>query len=231
MKILGIETSSYRYSLSLHDGAALLRMMVSNRDVPGSPRDGGIFSLLKDLLAGPEARDLRAIAVAIGPGMFTALRVGIGIAKGVALSRGIPVVGVSSLDAMGLPLSRSLTPLIVTTNAYHGEAYAAVYDRGALISGHVCGTPDEIRRRLTGKGLGVRRRPVYLVGSGCPVLTSSPAFAPGPRFRPLVFPFLAPTSAEVVAIAVARIDRGEYDDLDRLEPCYIRATDAERCHH
>jgi tRNA threonylcarbamoyladenosine biosynthesis protein TsaB len=91
--------------------------------------------------------DLEAIAVGVGPGTFTGLRIGIATARALAHARGIAVRPVSSLAALADPLdaSRPRLPLI---DARRGELFAALYDDGNDGWPPLVAAPDDLAERI-----------------------------------------------------------------------------------
>jgi tRNA threonylcarbamoyladenosine biosynthesis protein TsaB len=77
--------------------------------------------------AGIALVDVDAIAVDIGPGLFTGLRVGIATANGLAQALGVPMIGVSSLDLLAHPLRHAATDIVSVIDARRSEVYAARY--------------------------------------------------------------------------------------------------------
>ena len=76
-------------------------------------------------------RDLDGVAVDIGPGLFTGLRVGLATARTIATARGIPAVGVTSLEALAHPHRRRPGTLVPVVDARRGEVYWAASEGGA----------------------------------------------------------------------------------------------------
>ena len=81
--------------------------------------------------AGVALREIEAFAVAIGPGSFTSLRVGLATVKGLAFGTAQPVAAVSSLAALAWSAGASEAPLVPLLDARRGEIYAAIYERKA----------------------------------------------------------------------------------------------------
>jgi len=81
-----------------------------------------LFPLLNDLLADCDTdwRDLTAIAVGIGPGNFTGIRISVSAARGLALSLAVPAIGVSTFQALALDLAR---PVLASLDARRGQTY------------------------------------------------------------------------------------------------------------
>ncbi len=106
--LLAIDTSTARLGLALHDGAQVLGELSW---VSSARHTQELAPALGGLLAhcGKAMPDLHALGVAIGPGSFTSLRVGLAFVKGLALARGLPIIGVPTLDivAASVPLADS----------------------------------------------------------------------------------------------------------------------------
>lgn len=124
--LLALDTATRFASLALHDGQVLRYEATweagRQHTTQLMPR---IVAALEELRLGPEA--LRAVAVALGPGSFTGLRVGLAIAKGLALARGIPLVGIPTLDILAAAQGRSRHPLLAVIQAGRGRLCAARY--------------------------------------------------------------------------------------------------------
>jgi tRNA threonylcarbamoyladenosine biosynthesis protein TsaB len=74
-----------------------------------------------------QAEELRAVAVATGPGSYTGLRIGMGFAKGIALAAGIPIVGVPTLEILASAQSAAQWPLLAVLKAGRGRIAAVWY--------------------------------------------------------------------------------------------------------
>lgn len=111
-------------------------------------------------------KGLDRIAVTVGPGSFTGLRVGIAAARAIGLACHVPVVGVSTLAALAAPLILEAQPGLVVPaiDARHGSLYFAVFgpDGRALVLPRVATLREAMRQLGTG--------PIRLAGSGAPML-------------------------------------------------------------
>jgi len=103
------------------------------------------LAVVDEVLAGVNVRDLTGIAVGIGPGGFTGLRIAVGYAKGLAFAGGVPLAGVPSYDALEAP---GTAPPFATF--VHGRAGIACvrYTPAAGASTIVCGTYAHLAQRL-----------------------------------------------------------------------------------
>ena len=124
--LLAVDTSTQWIGLALYDGADVLGEVVwqsrSHHTVELAP---AIADLLQR--CGVRAEDLKAAAVALGPGSFTALRIGLAVVKGMALAQRIPVVGVPTLDILAAAQAVRELPLVCILQAGRGRLAAGWY--------------------------------------------------------------------------------------------------------
>src|SRR5918995_1635159 len=124
--ILGIDTSSGQGGVALYDGRRL-----STRSWPADrSHTTTLLSEIHQLLdrAEVQVRELAAIAIATGPGAFTGLRVGFGVAKGFHLATGVPLIGVPTLEASALAFASCGTPIVAVVGAGRGRYVWARYE-------------------------------------------------------------------------------------------------------
>jgi tRNA threonylcarbamoyladenosine biosynthesis protein TsaB len=161
--------------------------------------------------AGVAWADVDRLAVGLGPGSFTGLRIGIATARAVAQARGLPTVGVSSLDALARGAEE---PVVAAIDARRGEVFAAAYGPGAFAAAAL--TPDALAERL-------RAMPVapLCVGDGAVRFRDS-LEAAGARV-PRDEDGLHRLRAEHVCRLGAE---GSPTDRDALLPHYLREPDA-----
>lgn len=169
-------------------------------------------------LHGASAGDLTAVAVATGPGAFTGLRVGMGLAKGFVLAFDLPLIGVSTLEAAALPHLDGHRTVIAAVPAGRGRvawsAFGGSFDRPFEIAEPRNSTAHELAE-ATGDLPG----PAVVVGELHPETESilaggSPAIVPPAALR-----LRQPTA--LLEIALRRLDRGDRDDAVLLEPVYL----------
>ena len=172
--------------------------------------------------AGVSFADLDLVAVGLGPGSFTSLRIGLATAKGIALAHDLPLVGVSSLAAMAWQMKGLLPGLLCpVTDARRGDLYAAVYR--SLLDGLEVVKPEFVAKPAhIAELLGQLGGPVSVFGmlalEQADELRAAATIHPEP-----VFP---------EAPAVARLGRRRFlasgsDDLATLRPIYVRMSYAE----
>jgi tRNA threonylcarbamoyladenosine biosynthesis protein TsaB len=173
--------------------------------------------------AGVALRELDAVAVDVGPGLFTGLRVGVAMANGLALALDRPVLGASSLDILAAA---------ATDSGWPGEVLAVIdARRGQVFVRHYAGVPL-MRARLASPGelgelVSARPGPVLAVGDGAlryrDVLESS---APEGGIRVAGTSLAYPPPAALAALASGRADSGALPPPGKpVEPVYLRSPD------
>jgi tRNA threonylcarbamoyladenosine biosynthesis protein TsaB len=125
--ILGIESATGRAGVAIGtpDG------VIASAQVTRGPRHAEVLLPAIDFVcaqAGIAVADMDAIAVDMGPGLFTGLRVGIATANGLAQALGKPMIGVCSLDVLARSLRTAATEIVSVIDARRGEVYAARYE-------------------------------------------------------------------------------------------------------
>ena len=125
--ILGIDTATRWLGLGLHSGTAVLAetgwKCQNNHTIQLTPA-------IEEMLhrANVTMADLDAIAVAIGPGSYTGLRVGLAVAKGIAVGKQIPLIGVPTLDIVAASFGPLPGKLVVVAEAGRTRIVAAIYE-------------------------------------------------------------------------------------------------------
>ena len=163
-----------------------------------------------------EFHDLDRIAVTVGPGSFTGLRVGISAARGIALAAGKPAVGLTTLEAYAAPFIAhdAETAVAVAIDARHQHVYLQIFDPGgrSLAAPRIASVSDAARAAAA-------NGPVRIVGTGATMLASAwPSGQPAPA---LVEDRRAPDIVWVGRLAVAANHTSE------PKPLYLRAPDAQ----
>ena len=226
MRMLAIETATPAQSVALLEDDRLLAE--ASYDAKGS-RGGLLLPTVDHVLrkAGVAAKDLDAVAVSIGPGSFTGLRVGLATAKGLALGTGAAVVGVSTLEALAAGYEPAAEITICTLlDAYRGEVYLAVFKRraGRLERLHADAVlaPETVKEALADV-----EQPVHLIGNGAARYRRQLEAALGTTIRVTERGLGAVPSAAVVArLGRNRLAEGIRPDAD-VVPVYLRRTEAE----
>ncbi|MBN2537597.1 tRNA (adenosine(37)-N6)-threonylcarbamoyltransferase complex dimerization subunit type 1 TsaB [candidate division WOR-3 bacterium] len=216
--ILGIDTSGRRTGLALVRD----REKVGEQFHEGIDHNEVLPGMLKRLLAGagigPAA--LAAIGVVQGPGMFTALRVGLAWTAAIGLARGIPVKGVNTLAALAAGAGDD-RPVLAVVDARKGQVYAAVCHRGRELIEPGLFLPPDLAFATASLSL-----PGTIVVAGnatdtmLPLVTATGTAAVDSGIR-------SPAPSVVAGLAASHIAGEGADDPAALAPVYLRRTDAE----
>ena len=171
-----------------------------------------VLPMMERLLAraGLAPKDLDAVAFGAGPGAFTGLRIACGVAQGLALARGLPVLGVSTLEAIaeesGAP--RALACL----DARMHEVYYAAFEKGGggwrEVVAPRCAAPQAVKKPDAREWVGC--------GSGFSI------FPEMLKNEIPVRPEIHPSAAAVARLAAPRLARGEGVDAALAAPVYVR---------
>jgi len=214
--LLAIDTATQWASVALHDGACVRAEMTwKTASRPTAELMPRIPWLLERI--GAKAGDLTAVAVSIGPGSFTGLRVGLAMAKGLSLANSIPVVGIPTLDVVAAAQPVRKEPLVAVLQAGRGKLAAMHYRRARgtwRAQGDVLVTTAE---RIGDDWDG----PTLLCGELDGVERASIAARLGERVI-LADPAHSLRRAGFLAeLGWRRVQSGAIDDLDALKPIYL----------
>jgi tRNA threonylcarbamoyladenosine biosynthesis protein TsaB len=224
MRILGFDTATRATAVAIWDADRDLAFEGRDDPAPGErPRHTTrLMPLIAEQLqrAGIGWDDLDRIAVGVGPGTFTGLRIGIATARALARARGLPLIGISTLEslALGAADASDSHALLAVIDARRGEVFAAAFtarlDR--LLE------PSALRPEALGERVPALGNAVLAVGDGAiefrAVLERSGAVVPEDRAA----------LHQVSAINHCRLARGKPERLpDQILPDYLRLPDAE----
>jgi len=214
--LVAMDTATNYASLALHDG---FRVRVEH--TWESPRRHTV-ELLPRLVAALEqvgltAGHLSGVAVTRGPGSFTGLRVGMAVAKGLALARGLPLVGVPTLDVVAAAQGQDRRPLYAVLQAGRGRICVATY-RWRDGEWRACEGP-----RLTTWPLLVQETTSSLLICGeIDPLGAETLAALGERAVLLPAAARLRRAGFLAEVAWRRLNRGEVDDPTALTPIYLQ---------
>ena len=174
--------------------------------------------------AGVEFSELGAIAVDIGPGLFTGLRVGIATAVSIAHALTLPVIGISRLDLLAFPARWTSRLIVSALDARRGELFTALFRRvpggiQRVREVNVC-TPEDLAAEIQ-----TFDEPSLLVGDGA--LRYSEVFESLGRIELAEQGLAHPSARAMVQLAHARAMREDFVQPWDLEPIYLRKPDAE----
>lgn len=224
MPILGIETATLVSSVAVATADTLLaEITLQTKKTHSELLMPHIAKLLDS--AGVKKTDLKAVAVSIGPGSFTGLRIGLATAKTLAYALKIPLIGVPTLAAMayGVPVPGSILAPIL--DAQKGNVYQALFEwkEGRvqeIMPATVIGIDDVLAN------LAQYQAPVVMMGEAAALYSEKIKEAGNPLV--LAAPHVIIQRASSVAgLGHQLLAEGVQHDVMGLEPLYIRRSEAE----
>ncbi|NLM36641.1 MAG: tRNA (adenosine(37)-N6)-threonylcarbamoyltransferase complex dimerization subunit type 1 TsaB [Firmicutes bacterium] len=225
MRVLGIDTSAQSGAVGMIEGTQVVfTEQITIR--PGGSEQ--LPALLAETLArtGRDIKELELIAVGIGPGSYTGVRVGLAIAKGLAFGLGVPLVGVPSLRALALNGPADARLICALARSRKGEVYAGLYRPGpegvAEVVPPAIWTVPELTAALQEKD-----EPVLFLGE---VLAEDAAELAAALKERASFGHGAENvvdGARVARLGLAHWLATKENQLDTVLPLYLRRTEAE----
>ena len=224
--ILSIDTATPCSSVALTLGTRQDGRVVAAFSLTGKVTHSRRLLSVIDLLMVETARtwqEIDGIAISLGPGSFTGLRIGMATAKGLAAAAGKVLIGISTLDALA---SKCVSDKLICAvlDARKKEVYAAFYRLGddglvARVSEQAVLQPQELAAQVT--------EPVIMVGDGALVYGDFFRTLLGERVMLAPAQLHEPSAASLGLLAGEKLLRGELLDLAEGVPTYIRSSDAE----
>ncbi|HEY6199051.1 MAG TPA: tRNA (adenosine(37)-N6)-threonylcarbamoyltransferase complex dimerization subunit type 1 TsaB [Candidatus Binatia bacterium] len=235
MLILGIDTATTAASAALVEESRIVREATGGAGGNGAGAARGnhaaiLLPLIDDLLreANIALSDVGAFAVALGPGSFTGLRIGLATVKGLVYGSNAPVIGVPTLHAVAARVDDHEGFVCPFLDARKKEVYAALFRREGSrlerVSDDVVAAPvavlDAARRRI-----GSAR--CLFIGDAIVTYEAIVKQALGAQALSTLGAGYPSTAAAVARIAEEKLRRGDYDAVGPLAPIYLRPSEAE----
>ena len=226
MNVLGIETATERLSAAILIEGTVHERHTDSRSSHCELIAGFIGELIEE--AGATLNDIEGVAVSLGPGSFTGLRIGIATAMGIAYGLGLETAGVNTLQALAWYAAQPGNLVCPLIDAKRSEVYTGIYR-----AGEDDGIPDVVLEPCT---VPVIKLADILQSYGKPLTITGPA---AEQFRQELegitgtpVTFIPPESAKPNAESIARLgsimfQRGEGINPAALKPLYLRRSDAE----
>jgi tRNA threonylcarbamoyladenosine biosynthesis protein TsaB len=216
--ILAIDTATQYAALALYryDGIFAEEAWYAGRNhtIELMPR---IVRMLK--LAELKVVDLDALAVSLGPGSFTGLRIGLAAAKGMALPHKLPVIGVPTLDVEAYPLRDRGLPVWAIAQAGRGRILAACYadleNQWQVVNRPHLTNFETLASKITNPALctgEIEQQGAQILESGSG--QKAQVMSPAARLR---------RAAYLAEIAAARLEANSFDDPNKLVPIYPKS--------
>jgi len=224
MKLLAIDTSTLVASAAVVDGATVL----SQRQSDVSSHSDNLLVIIDEVLAeaGVKLAELDAIAIGLGPGSFTGLRIGMSSAKGLAYACGKPLYGVSSLAALAMALAgdepNPEAIYVPVLDARRSEVFAGFYridnDGIRSVGEEAVLAPELLAEHVAQVTEGTSH---IIIGGDATELYAAALDASGEVMRP----DRTPCATQVAAVCLRSDQR--VDILVSGAPVYIRPSEAE----
>jgi tRNA threonylcarbamoyladenosine biosynthesis protein TsaB len=226
VRLLAVETSTMTGAVALLEGGGVVaESRVSVAITHGERLMAAIDGVLRG--ARWELADVDAFAVALGPGSFTGLRIGVSTVKGLAFATGRPVIGVPTLDALAWTLPFCAYPVCPVLDAKKNEVYAGLYrtleGRLEVLESPRAVPPVTLAEELRDTTAG----PLVFVGDAIAPFATVLAEILGTRARLGPAGLRLPSAVTVGELGGWALDRGESADPASLVPLYLRPSEAE----
>jgi tRNA threonylcarbamoyladenosine biosynthesis protein TsaB len=221
--VLAIETSTPQTSVALGGEGGIL----AAASLAGRSHQEQVVPTLEHLLRWSDVRlsQLGGIAVGVGPGLFTGLRVGVQTAKSLSQVLSVPILGLTSLDVLAFSIRHSPRLLVSIIDARRGEVFWATYrpvPGGVMRTGDLAvSSPEGVVAEIEALG-----EDVLLVGDGA-ILYRNTFEELGSQVEFASAGGAHPQGEAMVELSVPRFLREEHDRLADVRPLYLRKSDAE----
>lgn len=221
MLVLGIETSTPQASVAIGSEQGVIASAMVSR---GASYNEFLLPAIRFCLdeAGLDYRNLGGVAVSLGPGLFTGMRVGVATAKALAQALSVPICGMPSLDLVAYEVRYSSKTICVALDARRGEVFTAFYrpSPGGIqrMSPYGIEKPEQLAI-----GLGSRIEDVLLVGNGA-LLYKEEFEDLGSVVELGTMSHAFPHADALVELTVPRMFREDFDSLYDLKPLYLRQS-------
>lgn len=224
--VLAVDTASSCSSIALtqgdvHNGTLIATLSLNSKVTHSRRLLSGIDWLLKENSI--KFADIAGLAVGLGPGSFTGLRIGMATMKGMATAMGKPLLGVSTLDGLALNCSGD-TLVGALLDARKKEVYRRWYRQD---NDGICRPVGSIEALTPESFVQEISKPCQLVGDGvfvCEELLQKKTeelITIAPKHLHTI------NAASIAFLCAEQLHKGEFLDLDSAVPLYIRASDAE----
>ncbi len=221
MLVLGIETSTPQASVAIGSEQGIVASALVSR---GASHNEFLLPAIRFCLdeSGIGFRNLSGVAVSLGPGLFTGMRVGVATAKALAQSLSVPIVGMASLDLLAYEVRYTPKTICAVLDARREEVFHAFYrsSPGGIqrMSDYMVERPQQLVARIAaqtddvlvvGNGAFVHREVFEELRAGVEIGTVSDAF---------------PDARSLVELSLPRMFREDFDPLYQVRPLYLRSS-------
>jgi tRNA threonylcarbamoyladenosine biosynthesis protein TsaB len=222
MLVLGIESSTPWASVTIGSEQGIVGSCLVSR----GPTHGAFILPAIEFLMGQadlSYRNLSGVAVGLGPGLFTGMRVGVATAKTIAQALSVPIVGFPSLDLLAFDVRYTNKLICPVLDAKRREVFFAFYRSvpGGIAreSQYMVGSAEKLLGEIQGRG-----EDCLLVGSGALLYRDTLDGVKETELGSMANAF--PRATSLVELAIPKLFREDSDRLFDIEPLYMRRSDA-----
>jgi len=224
--ILGINTSTKFCNLGLiEDEDVLIEYTINGLKKKHSSI---LVPAIKDLLKtiGLKMEEINGIAISIGPGSFTGLRIGLCVAKGLCYARSLPLLGITTLDAMAFPLKEIPYLICPVLESKKDEIYDVVFRGGDSlhrVMDYKCEDIQSLLVRLSP----LKKEKIIFLGDGIKKYRDVIKEKIGKDALFIDSQLNLPVATSIAFLGLDKLKKGEEDDISAITPFYLRKSEAE----
>lgn len=218
-RIMAIDTATEACSVALWDDGEIY----SHYEIRPREHTQRILPIVQQVLteSGLALTDLNALAFGQGPGSFTGVRIGIGIAQGLALGAELPLIGVSTLLAMAQGAHRLVNAerVLAAIDARMGEVYWGAYTLGSDGQWQVTQAECVLSPQQANQQIQALEGEWHFVGTGWQTYRD---MAKGTTIRAVDSGVVLPSALDMLPLALNSWQRGEAVSVEEAQPVYLR---------
>ena len=225
MIILGIDTSTKFCNLGLiEDKEIIIEYTINGLTKKHSSI---LVPAIKDLLKMIDLKmeEINGIAISIGPGSFTGLRIGLGVAKGLCYALSLPLLGIPTLDATAFPLKEIPHLICPVLESKKDEIYDTVFRGGESlhrIMDYKCEDIHSLLARLSSL-----KEKIIFLGDGIKKYRENIKVKLGKNALFIDSQINLPMATNIAFLGLNKLKKEEEDDISVLSPFYLRKSEAE----
>jgi len=225
LKILGIDTSTKFCNLGLIEDEDILIECTINglKKKHSSILVPAIKNLLKTIDL--KIEEINGIAVSIGPGSFTGLRIGLSVAKGLCYARSLPLLGIPTLDAMAFPFKKIPYLICPVLESKKDEIYDVVFRGGVSLHKVMDYKCEDIQSLLF--RLSPLKEKIIFSGDGIKKYRDIIKEKIGKNALFIDSQLNLPVATSIAFLGLNKLKKGEKDNISTLSPFYLRKSEAE----
>ena len=225
MKILGIDTSTKYCNIGLIEDEDVLINYTMNG--LRKKHSSILMPAIKDLfkIMDLKIEEIHGVAVSIGPGSFTGLRIGLSVAKGLSYACSLPLLGIPTLEAMAFSLAGIPNLICPILESKKDEIYDVVFRGGESLHRIMDYKCEDIHSLLA--RLSPLREKIIFLGDGIKRYRDNIKIKIGKDALFIDSQINLPMATNVAFLGLNKLIKKEEDDISKLSPFYLRKSEAE----